>query len=247
MEDGFIGRTAAVTGGAHGLGKVVARMLCERGARIVIGDIDGRGAKRAAEAISSAGGEAHALVLDVTDEASVDEFRRRTLALLDVPDVLVNNAGWYPRQSIAEITGADFDAVLGVNLKGVFLVSRAFHDDMAERGSGRIVNVASNDAYAAKPTMAHYAAAKAGVVSLTKTFAASLAPHGVQVNGVSPGAILTEKAKQAGFLEKRIPEIPLKRAAAPEDIAEVILFLASDGNRYMTGETVIANGGLTMV
>ena len=246
IDNEFAGQTAVVTGAANGLGQAVARMLAERGARVVVADIDAAGAAAEADAIGARGGQAVAIVVDVTKETDVARFHDEAAAVGSVT-VLINVAGAYPHKAIREITAADWDYVFDVNLKSTFLMTRAFMDDMIAAGGGRIVNVASNDAYTAKPTMAHYAAAKAGVVSLTKTMAAELAPHGVLVNGVSPGAIATERAKGQAWLAERIAQIPLRRAAEPSDIGEIILFLASRRNAFMVGETVIANGGTLMV
>ena len=193
------------------------------------------------------GSNAHAIGVDVTDEQAVARLAGEVRERVGQPGIVVNNAGYYTAQPVREISADDFDRVLALNLKSVFLVTQAFMEDLVASKHARVVNVASNDAYVPKVRMAHYAAAKAGVVSLTKTFAEELAPHGVLVNGVSPGAIATETAKSQGWLPTRIASIPLKRAAEPEDIAEIILFLASRENRFMTGETVVANGGFLMV
>lgn len=242
----FSGDIAVVTGAARGLGLAVAGLLAGRGATVVIGDIDEAAAMASAGSLREGGSRVHALALDVTDEGSVAEFAARVRKDLGVAGILVNNAGFYAAQAVREIRSADFDRVIAVNLKSTFLVTQAFLDDLIASDHARVVNVASNDAYVPKVRMAHYAAAKAGVVSLTKTFAEELAPHGVLVNGVSPGAIATETAKAQGWLPARIAAIPLGRAAEPADIAEVIAFLASRENRFMTGETVIANGGYRM-
>lgn len=247
IDDEFAGKTAVVTGAANGLGQAVARMLAERGARVVVADIDAAGAAAEADTIGARGGQAVAIAVDVTKESDVARFHDEASAAVGAVTVLINVAGAYPHKAIREITMADWDYVFDVNLKSTFLMTRAFMDDMIEAGGGRIVNVASNDAYTAKPTMAHYAAAKAGVISLTKTMAAELAPHGVLVNGVSPGAIATERAKGQAWFAERIRQIPLRRAAEPSDIGEIILFLASRRNAFMVGETVIANGGTLMV
>ena len=243
----FDGDIAVVTGAAHGLGQAVSRLLALRGAHVVVADLDGDAAQAHARALEAEGLRAHAEEVDVTDEDSVDGLAGRVRAALGHTGVLVTNVGYYAAQPVREIRQADFQRVMDLNLTSVFLVTRAFMEDLAACEHARVVNVASNDAYVPKIRMAHYAAAKAGVVSLTKTFAAELADSGVQVNGVSPGAIATERAKSQGWLPTRIASIPLGRAAEPEDIAEVIAFLASRRNRFMTGETVIANGGYLMV
>jgi 3-oxoacyl-[acyl-carrier protein] reductase len=188
----------------------------------------------------------HAFEVDVARPDSIDHLRKQLDGRFRI-DVLVNNAGFYSGKPLRDLTPDDWDLALDINLKSVFFMTRAFMDEMAGRGYGRIVNVASNDAYVPKIGNCHYAAAKAGVVSLTKTFALELASRGVLVNGISPGAMATETAKAQGWLEARIPSIPVGRAAEPEDIADVIVFLASPRNRFLVGETVIANGGLSMV
>lgn len=246
-ESDFSGDIAVVTGGARGLGFAVAQSLAMRGAEVVLADIDETAASRASARLRDDGLSAHAVRVDVTDAESVVAFSAQVRESVGRPGILVNNAGLYEAQMVREITAADFDRVLAINLKSVFLVTQALLDDLIVAEHARVVNVASNDAYVPKVRMAHYAAAKAGVISLTKTFAAELASEGVLVNGVSPGAIATETAKSQGWLADRIPMVPVGRAAEPEDIAEVIVFLASRANRFMTGETVIVNGGYHMV
>jgi 3-oxoacyl-[acyl-carrier protein] reductase len=247
MHDGteFANQTCLVTGGGRGLGRATAKRFRAGGATVVICDKDFGAAKSVAAELGEAAGNAYAFGVDVTDPGSVDTLRKRLSADFKI-DVLVNNAGYYSSKTIREITPEEWDFVIGINLKSVFLMTRAFMDEMAARRYGRIVNIASNDAYVPKTKNCHYAAAKAGVVSLTKSFAQELAPAGVLVNGVSPGAIATDTAKAQGWLEARIPFIPVGHAAEPEDVAEVVAFLASPRNRFMAGETVIANGGLLM-
>ena len=246
-ERDFSGDVAVITGAAQGLGFAVAGLLAKRGATVVVADVNASGAQAAARALQDAGCQAHAIDVDVTDEDAVNTFARTVRESVGGVGILVNNAGYYHAQPVPEIRSADFDRVLAINLKSVFLVTAAFMDDLCVARHARVVNIASNDAYVPKVRMAHYAAAKAGVVSLTKTFAEELAPHGVLVNGVSPGAIATETAKSQGWLPTRIASIPLRRAAEPSDIAEVVVFLASRANRFMTGETVVANGGYLML
>ena len=238
----FEGRRAAVTGAAQGLGAAVCRLLVEQGATVHGGDID------EAPLAATAGRLGRAFTghrLDVTDETSILAWRDAVLT--DGPvDILVNCAGIYPFEGTREITVAGWDRMFAVNCRGSFLVTRAFMDAVSESDQGRIVMIASTDSYIPKPLYPHYAAAKAAVRSLVQTFALELAPKNVLVNAVSPGAIAVERAHRDGWLDRCIPRIPLGRTAEPDDIAEVVLFLASGRNRFMTGETVIASGGEIM-
>ncbi len=242
----FAGQVAVVTGAAQGLGFVIARLLFERGAAVCLLDID---EARLGQAAAQLGDPARVLplVTDVVAEPAILAARDAIVARFGRVDVLVNNTGTYPPGNVRDLTVADWDHVFDVNAKSMFLTTRSFMGTMAARRSGRIVCIVTTDATKAKPTTPHYAAAKAAVANLIKTFAVELGPDQVLVNGVSPGAIATERAKREPWLKERIKEIPLGRPAEPEDIAEVVLFLASPRNRFVTGETVIASGGATMV
>jgi 3-oxoacyl-[acyl-carrier protein] reductase len=248
MAAEFAGQTAVVTGAAQGLGFSVARLLASRGAAVAMVDLNGDKVADAAARLRAEGLAAHALGLDASDPVCLKDLRgdieRRWDGRLDV---LINNAGGWRYATAAEVTPADWDWTFRVNAATMFFTTQALMDLMVARRYGRIVNVASADAYRPKVKLPHYAAAKAAVVSLTKSLAEELAPHEVLVNGVSPGAILTETAKSQDWLKDRIKQIPVKRAAEPEDIGEAILFLASARNRFVVGETVIVSGGLLMV
>jgi len=237
------GQVAVVTGGAAGIGNAIARVLASHGARICLLDIDAKAVEAAARAMAD---QTMALTCDVTDEASVLSARDRVLEDCGRVDILINNAGIYPHETIDQMTVRSWDRVFDVNAKSVFLCTRAFGEPMRRAGYGRIVSIVTIDAYIPKPTMPHYAASKAAVASLIKTFALDYAPDGVLVNGVSPGAVATERAKSQDWLPKRIAEIPIHRAAEPEDIAEVVRFLASPSNRFVVGETIVASGGAVM-
>jgi len=245
MSMDFSGRTALVTGAAQGLGFTIAEMLCNAGARVALVDLNPL-VRKAAEELTRAGAVVIGEVADVTSQESVKALHARVNQQFGKIEILINNAGKYKPQAISDISSDDFDHLIAINLKSTFLVTQAFMGDLASLDNGRVVNIASSDAYIAKVTNAHYAAAKAGVVSLTKTFAAELAPN-VLVNGVSPGPIITETAKTQGWLEKAIAKNPLGRAAIPQDIGTVVMFLASKSNRFMSGETVVVNGGHTMI
>ena len=242
----FAGQVAVVTGGAQGLGFAISKLLSERGATVCMLDVDDARLQRA---VADLGGDerAQGLLVDVTDESAIQAAYEKIVARHSQVHVLVNNAGIYPHATIEEISVADWDHVFDVNAKSMFLTSRIFMGNMVAHRYGRMVSIVTVDAYKAKPTMPHYAASKASVLSLVRTFAHELGPHQVLVNGVSPGAIATERAKSQSWLKERIKDIPVGRAAEPEDIAEVVLFLASPRNRFVTGETVVASGGAVMV
>ena len=243
----FAGQVAVVTGGAAGIGFAISRLLSERGATVCLLDLDKKAMDAAVEKLTKNGGKAKGFEADVTKEATLQSARDAILKEFKRTDVLVNNAGIYPKATLKEITVEGWNKMFDVNALGMFLTTRTFMDQMISQKYGRIVSIITNDAYIAKPTTPHYAASKAAVLSLTKTFAAELGPHEVIVNGVSPGAVATERAKSEGWIPSRIPFIPVRRPAEPEDIAEVVLFLASKRNRFVVGETVIANGGFTML
>jgi 3-oxoacyl-[acyl-carrier protein] reductase len=245
--DEFKGQVAAVTGGAVGIGFAICKLLAQRGAQVCILDLDEGKAVEAAKKLGEWGLEGRAYKVDVTKENTIQAARDAILKDFGHVEVLVNNAGIYPQASLREITIEGWDQMFDVNAKSVLLTTRTFMDPMIEKKYGRIVTIGTIDAYNPKPTTPHYAASKAAVLSLIKTFAAELAPHQVLCNGVSPGAVATERAKASDWLPKRLPLIPLGRAAEPEDMAEYVVFLASNRNRFMTGETVIASGGFTMI
>jgi 3-oxoacyl-[acyl-carrier protein] reductase len=240
----FAHQVALVTGAAQGLGRSIATLLAQRGAAVHLTDLNGPGVEAVAAALRAQGLHATAYGCDMADEPAVFAVRDRIVAAHDGRlDILINNAGGWRYETIREVTIANWDWTIRVNLLSAFVASRACMDLMIARGYGRIVNVSSTDAYRPKPTLPVYAAAKAALVSLTRTFAEELAPHQVLVNAVAPGAMATETAKSQSWLAERIKTIPVRRAAEPEDMAEVILFLASEANRYVVGECVIANGG----
>ena len=242
-EARFDGRSVAVSGAGQGLGAAVARMLIARGARVFGGDIDADALAATADVLGANFVPAR---LDVTDEASILAWRQGVAGQAGTVDALVTCAGIYPFEGTREITVAGWDRMFDVNCRGTFLTVRAFMDDVAASDRGRIVMIASTDSYIPKPLYPHYAASKAAVRSLVQTFALELAPAGVLVNGVSPGAIAVERAHRDGWLDRCVPRIPLGHVAEPDDIAEVVAFLASGQNRFMTGETVVASGGEIM-
>ena len=243
----FDGQVALVTGAAQGLGRSIANLLAHRGATVYMADINGPGVEAASVELREQNLSAIASCTDMTNKSAVLALRDRIANESGRLDVLINNAGGWRYETIREVTAANWDWTFRVNLLSVFLASRACMDMMIARRYGRIVNIASTDAYRPKPTLPAYAAAKAALVSLTRTFAEELAPHEVLVNAVSPGAMATETAKSQSWLAQRIPTIPVRRAVEPDEIAELVAFLASSRNRYVVGESILANGGALMV
>lgn len=246
------GRVAVVTGGAMGIGFAIARRLHEAGATAVIADRDGAAARAATERL---GLSSESVTVDVSDEVAVERLFATVGAAHGGMDILVNNAGIFPVTPVLKMEAEEWDRVQAVNLRGVFLCSRAAGRHMAERGQGGvIVNIASMDAY--HPTavgLAHYDASKGGVVMFTKALALELAPHTIRVVGVAPGNIITEgvtrmrpdlpTADLAKMAADGMARLPLGREGTPDDVARVVLFLASDLAAYVTGTTILVDGG----
>ena len=240
-------RVALVTGAQQGIGRAAALALARAGLDVALNYLDDRAAAdKAAVEIRALGRRATIVPGDVSraaDAAAMVETARRDLG---VPDVLVNNAGIYPRSPFLELAEAEWDAVLGVNLKGSFLCAQAAARAMVAAGrKGVIINTASQ-AIRGAPLGVHYTASKGGVVAMTRAMALALALHGIRVNAVAPG--LTDTAQpRYEHTEARMAElsreVPLGRMAAPDDIADVIVFLSSDAARHITGQTIHANGG----
>ena len=248
MGSDFTGQVVVVTGAAQGLGLAIASKFASQGATVFMTDLNGVKLEEAARKLSSSELQVYPIVADCADPKALQGLR---LAIEQKAsgrlDALVNNAGGWRYATADKVTQEDWAWTFRVNVDSMFFTTQALMGMMVARHYGRIVNVASSDAYRPKVKLPHYAAAKAAVVSLTKSLAEELAAHEVLVNGVSPGAMLTETARGQSWLPERIKQIPVGRAAEPDEIADLVLFLASPKNRFMVGETVIANGGLLMV
>jgi 3-oxoacyl-[acyl-carrier protein] reductase len=236
------GRTALVTGAAQGLGEAIARALHARGATVVLADVNRDGAERVAAEL---GDRARAAYVDVRERASL-------AAALDeagVVDILVNNAARTVSRPLWEIEPDEWDDVLAVNLRGVFLGCQLAGPTMRERGWGRIVNLASLAGQQGGAVAgAHYAASKAGIIVLTKMVAQELAPHGVTVNAVAPAAVRTPVMDELpdDRLELLRQHIPVGRFGEADEVAALVAFLCSDEAAYITGATLDVNGGLFM-
>jgi len=241
------GKVAAVTGAGRGIGRAIALALAREGAAVVVSDIDLETAQQTAQEIKSGGGQAVALKVDVTNRQDAAALTEKAVQTFGGLDILVNNAGIYPSAPIVEIEEEEWDLVMAINLKGVFLCSQAAVKQMMAQRQGVVVNIASVDAKTRTTGNAHYAAAKAGVISFTRTLACEMAPYGIRVNAVAPGWIGTETLlKKSDRWQQAIEEIPVGRLGTPEDVAEAVLFLVSDVASYITGEILDVNGGIFM-
>lgn len=254
------GKTAIVTG-AVGIGYGIAYRLAQAGCNVVIASKQEVEAIDAAAKITAQGLKATGIATDVSSEQSVIDMIDTTIRLCGNIDILVNNAGIYPSIPVSQMSSDDFDKVISVNLKGVFLCSKYASLKMIERGKGgRIINITSVDAlHPSSIGLAHYDASKHGVWGFTKNIALELAPHKIWVNAVAPGGILTEGVKKlqlqhpatAGIDQEKImsqflQKIPMGRLGEPDDIGKVVLFLASDMASYMTGSQIVVDGGVLL-
>lgn len=240
---GLKDKVCIVTGGAQGIGEACARRFAREGAQVVIADL----ADTPGQALAT---ELGALFVhcDVGDKAQVDAVVARTVQAHGRIDVLVNNAGIFRAADFLDVTEADFDAVLRVNIKGSFLMGQAVARVMAQAGGGNIVNMSSVNGVLAIPTIASYNVSKGGINQLTRVMALALADKGIRVNAVAPGTIATELAAKAVLTSeeakaKIMSRTPMKRLGEPSEIADVVAWLVSDAASYVTGEIVVVDGG----
>ncbi|HEX6216027.1 MAG TPA: SDR family oxidoreductase [Vicinamibacterales bacterium] len=242
-------KVAIVTGGAHGIGLAIARRYVAEGARVVIADVDSLAGETEAKAL---GASCRFVATDVGDARAVESLIEQTVAAFGHLDILVNNAGIIHAADFLAISETDFDRVLRVNLKGAFLVGQAAAKRMVDevkagRAPGSIVNMSSINAVVAIPNHVPYCVSKGGVDQLTKVMALSLAPHGIRVNAIGPGSIMTDILKAVATdreAKRRIfARTPLGRIGDPDEIAAVAVFLASADASYITGQTIYADGG----
>lgn len=246
------GRTAVVTGGALGIGRAICKRLARDGAKIAIWDINLEGAGETASMIQADGGTAIVIETNVASEDAISAAAERTRSELGSPTILVNNAAMTGSSRFEDLTKEMWDRMIEVDLTGPFLCIKALLPDMVAAEWGRIINITSSAVQRGGPCMAHYVAAKGGLLALTRGLATEFASRGITVNNVPPGFVETPtmRKSQQTFVgggtpwEEAVNRFPMKRAGQPEDMAAAVAFLASDEAGYITGHTLSVNGGI---
>jgi NAD(P)-dependent dehydrogenase (short-subunit alcohol dehydrogenase family) len=247
----FDGAAAVVTGAGRGMGRAVALRLAAEGSRVIVAEVNPEHAESVAAEIRSAGGDAVPVVADVSRADDVQRLFEAASRAYGQVDILINNAGIGVGKPLLDYTEADWDRQMGVNVKGVFLCSQAAVRLMLPRRRGKIVNFASTSAFVAssRPGVA-YDTSKGAVRQMTVSMAAELAPHGINVNAVAPGTVATDMTRESVStpegLAWQLARIPMGRLAQPDDVAGVVLFLASPEADYVTGHTFVVDGGWTL-
>jgi 3-oxoacyl-[acyl-carrier protein] reductase len=241
------GKTAIVTGAGTGIGRATAQLLAERGARVVAAGLQPEALGEAVEAISAAGGEAIAVDADVSDPAAIEQVAARAQEAFGGTDVLVNNAAIYPIGPWHEMDAAQWDEVFATNVRGYFLMAKAVRPQMIARGGGAIVNVSSVTFFSGEALLLAYVASKGAVVGFTRALAREAGPEGIRVNTVAPGAFPTAAteihADQDALWRDVLAAQSLKRRGDVEDVARAIAFFAGDDSRFVTGQTLLVDGG----
>ncbi|NPV69090.1 MAG: SDR family oxidoreductase [Firmicutes bacterium] len=237
---------AIVTGGASGIGFAIASRLTCAGFPVVIADVDLKAATRAAADLSSGGARVLPVQVDVTSDADARVMVDAAISEFGRLDALVNNAGIYPARAFMEIDDDHWDAIFDINVKGVVRCSQAALRVMIPQRSGRIVNMASADGKRPALGNAGYCASKAAVMSLTRSIALEMAPHGILVNAVAPGWVGTKKVYESDRWKDGLGQIPLRRLGTPEEIGDAVVYLCSEASSYVTGEVLNVNGGFLM-
>lgn len=243
------GKTAVVTGASKGIGRAIAVALGEHGAHVVV-NYNGseEAAKETVQAITEKGGSAEAMKFNVADYTETSEAITEIIQKNGKLDILVNNAGITKDGLMMRMSEEDFDAVINTNLKGAFTTCKAVSRQMMKQRSGKVINISSVSGVLGNAGQANYASAKAGLIGLTKSMARELASRGVTVNAVAPGFIETDMTKVLSeqVKEAAVKQIPLGSFGKPEDVAELVLFLASDKAKYITGQVICVDGGMAM-
>lgn len=242
------GQVAVVTGAGRGLGREIGIGLAEAGAAVVFADLDVESAIEAAAIVTARGSTALAVAVDVADEASTQEMANVTVTRFGRIDVLVNNAAVYAgleRKPFTDITVEEWDRVMAVNLRGPWLATRAVFPTMRDQGYGRVVNIASAVFFSGSPMWAHYVSSKGGVIGLTRALAMEVGSEGITVNAVAPGFTLTEAslALMEDAEHYGVSRGAIRRAEVPADVLGAVLFLASSASGFVTGQTIVVDGG----
>ena len=243
-------KVAIITGARRGMGRTHALALAGAGAKVVVSDISLEDCAKVVKEIEKQGGEAIAIQCDISVKKEVDEMVEQTIKKWGKIDVLVNNAGILQFVPFLEMTEKDWDKIMDVNLKGYFLCTQACAKEMAKQKSGVIVNIASvamGQQGVGFPNIVHYCASKGGIAGMTEALALELAPYNIRINLIAPGMIDTpmiDSMKQdPKAMQATLQRVPMKRAGKPEEISNLVLFLASDGSSYMTGSAIVVDGG----
>ena len=243
------GKTAIITGGSRGIGKACAIYLAKQGADIVFNYSNNSSmAEETADEIKNLGVKVQAVKADVKSSQDIDYLFNQALENFNSIDILVNNAGITRDTLLIRMKEEDWDTVLDINLKGVYLTCKAAAKHMMKKRQGRIINISSVVGITGNPGQANYAASKAGIIGFSKSIAKELAPRGILVNVVAPGFIDTDMTSVLGEKVKDniLTQIPLGRYGSPEDVAKLVTFLASDDNQYITGQVINIDGGMLM-
>ena len=254
MTEVLDGRVAIVTGGGHGIGKAYCEGLAQNGAAVVVAEIDGDAAERTASALRSSGARALEVQTDVADEMSTRAMAQRALDAFGRIDVLVNNAAVFAtipisRVLLEEISVEEWDRVMAVNLRGIFLSCKAVLPAMRQQGYGKIINISSGTALNGSPTRIHYVTSKGGVLSFTRTLAREVGSSGIRVNAIAPGSTLSEENPTEEILRFRrqgIGDRALGHVQVPTDLVGTVVFFASPASDFITGQTLVVDGGGTM-
>jgi 3-oxoacyl-[acyl-carrier protein] reductase len=254
MGDRLQGRVSIVTGGGNGIGKAYCEALAAEGAAVAVAEIDGDAAERTAASLRASGARAVEIQTDVADEQSTVRMAERTLSAFGRIDVLVNNAAVFAtipisRVPLEHISVQEWDVVMAVNLRGIFLACKAVLPAMRQQGYGKIINISSGTALSGSPTRIHYVTSQGGVLSFTRTLAREVGPGGIRVNAIAPGSTLSEdnpsdeivRMRQATVASRALPRVQL-----PSDLVGAVVFFASPDSDFVTGQTLVVDGGATM-
>lgn len=241
------GKVAVITGAGRGIGRTIALGFSQAGASVMIADINGKSAEEVATEIRSQGGKAESIETDVTSFEQVAQMAQKTLDSFKRIDILVNNAGFMKKAFVSDMTLNEWKSTMDINLGSVFICSKVIGETMAKQKSGSIINLSSFTAYGPFRGGAHYAAAKAGVISFTRTLSAEWGMHNIRVNAIAPGIILTPLLAQVSLegsqrRREQLASVPLGRLGKPEEVAAVAIFLASDASSFVSGQIIPVTG-----